>query len=310
MKTLSLFATLALFATQALASPTLKSEVVVNAPVVTLGDMFDDAGDLAGTAIFRAPAPGTTGVVSLVDIERAAALAGLTDFDALGIDSVRVARASISVDAAFLARLVDDNLKDRGIVSGPVSARVEFDQSGFVLNAEAIPDPAELLDFRYAPGSTTFTARFRVVGIDQPIDLTGRIELMTRAPRLLASRPTGALLTEADFEMVTVPLAAADAGSYADLEQLVGKQLLRQSRAGIMLKPSDVGEPTVIGRNDLVTVVLRAGAMTLTIRGTALGTAAAGEPIDVLNVSTKKVLHGVARPDGTVEIVTTTVASL
>jgi flagella basal body P-ring formation protein FlgA len=78
-----------------------------------------------------------------------------------------------------------------------------------------------------------------------------------------------------------------------------------------MLKPTDVTDPTVISRNALVTVLLKAGAMTLTVKGQALGTAAAGEPVDVLNTLTKKILHGVARSDGTVEIVTaTTVASL
>ena len=51
--------------------------------------------------------------------------------------------------------------------------------------------------------------------------------------------------------------------------------------------------------------------MTLTVKGQALGTASAGQPVDILNTVTKKVLHGVARPDGTVEILTATaVASL
>ena len=61
-----------------------------------------------------------------------------------------------------------------------------------------------------------------------------------------------------------------------------------------------------------MTVLLKVGAMTLTVKGQALGTVAAGQPVDVLNTITKKILHGVARADGTVEIVTatTTVASL
>ena len=64
-------------------------------------------------------------------------------------------------------------------------------------------------------------------------------------------------------------------------------------------------------RNALVTVQLSAGAMTLTVKGQALGSAAAGEPVDVLNTVTKKILHGIARADGVVTIPTaTTVASL
>jgi flagella basal body P-ring formation protein FlgA len=248
--------------------------------------------------------------VQLADVARAAALAGLTDFDAVGLQSVRVARASVLVDAAYLDHLIEQALRSRGILTGPLTARVDFAQADLRFDAEAVPQPADLLDLRYSPGSEPFTARFHIAGIVQPVELTGSIELMTTAPRLLDSRPAGAILTAADFEMAIVPLATADAGGYAELDQLVGKQLLRQSRGGIMLKPGDVGEPTVIARNDLVTVVLQAGVMTLTIKATALGTAAAGEPIDVLNIATKKVLHGLARPDGTVEIVTATVAAL
>ena len=111
--------------------------------------------------------------------------------------------------------------------------------------------------------------------------------------------------------MAPVPLATADAGGYADVSQLIGKQLLRSSRAGFMLKSTDVTEPTAVTRNALVTVYLKAGAMTLTVKGQALGSAAAGETVDVLNTTTKKILHGVARTDGTVEVITAlTVAGL
>jgi flagella basal body P-ring formation protein FlgA len=125
---------------------------------------------------------------------------------------------------------------------------------------------------------------------------------MTNVPRLVANVPAGHIFDASDFEMTNVPLSQAQAGAYADLDQLVGKQLLRQSRAGIVLKASDVGAPTVVTRNSLVTVLLKAGSMTLTVKGQALANAAAGQPVDVLNSVTHKVLHGVAQPDGTVSI--------
>jgi flagella basal body P-ring formation protein FlgA len=310
MKLHPLLLALVLLASPALASPTLKPDVVVTAPVVTVGDMFDDAGDLAGAAIFRAPAPGTTGIVAVADIRRAAALAGLDTFDTLGLETIRVARASTVIGADDLARLIQQNLADRGLIAGKVTARVDFARTDFALNAEVVPNPAELLDLRYSPSGRAFTARFHVAGIDQSFDLTGNIELMTTAPRLIGNQPAGTILAPADFEQAAVPLAVATAGGYADLDQLLGKQLLRQSQGGIMLKPTDVADPTVVKRNDLVTVVLRVGAMTLTVKGISLGTVAAGQPVDVLNTTTKKVLHGIAQADGSVAIVTATVASL
>lgn len=302
---LALLATL-LSASAALAVPTLKGDITVNKAIVTIGDMFDDAGLLAETGIFMAPAPGTTGIVPLADLTRAATMAGLTEFENVGYSRIRVARASTLVDAAMLDGLIEADLERRGIISDEVTAELRFDVADVSFNAEAVATPATLVSLRYTPGNNGFSARFMIAGIDQPVDLDGSIQLMTKAPRLARTLPTGAILTSADFELADVPLATADAGGYADISQLIGKQLVRQARGGIMLKPTDVTEPKVVTRNTLVTVVLKSGPMTLTVKGTALTTAAVGEPVDVLNSVTKKILHGVARSDGAVEIVTVT----
>jgi flagella basal body P-ring formation protein FlgA len=299
-----------LSASSAVAAPSLKGEITVNKAIVTIGDMFDDAGSLAETGIFMAPAPGTTGIVPLADVERAARLVGLADFENVGFTRVRVARSATLVDAAMLDGLITADLARRGIISDEVSAELDFDVADVGFNAEAVANPATLVSLRYTPGNSSFSARFMIAGMDQPVDLGGTIELMTKAPRLAKTLPTGTILSSADFEFADVPLATADAGGYADLNQLVGKQLVRQARGGIMLKATDVTDPKVVTRNTLVTVVLKSGPMTLTVKGTSLTTAAIGEPVEVLNTVTKKILHGVARADGAVEIVTATTANV
>ena len=297
--------------TSAVATPTLRGEVTVNKAIVTVGDMFDDAGALAETGIFLAPKPGTTGIVPLADVKRAAALVGLTEFENVGFTRVRVARASTTVDADMLTALVDADLRQRGVIADDVTARLRFDRSDVGYDAEAVAEPASLVSLRYVPASGSFAARFAIAGLDAPVDINGSIELMTLAPRLIGNVPAGTILKDSDFEMAPVSLTTANAGGYADVGQLVGKQLVRQARSGVMLKASDVTEPKVVTRNSIVTVILKSGPMTLTVRGTALTTAAAGEAVDVLNTVTKKILHGVARQDGSVEIVTsTTVAGL
>lgn len=313
MKSLTLALAIGLLSTvAALAQPTLKGDITVNADLVTVGDMFDNPGALSETAIFRAPAPGTTGIVPIASVASAARLVGLTDFDNVGYTRIRVTRLTTVVDAPALSSLITAELDRRGALASGVTPETHFDLANVSFNASQVPAPATLADLRYTPQTGQFAARFMIAGIDRPVDLTGTLQLMTRAPRLLDTYAAGTILSAADFELAEVPLSMAAAGGYADLDQLVGKQLVRQSRAGIMLKASDVSEPTVVTRNALVTVTLRAGAMTLTVRGQALGTAAAGQPVDVLNTITKKVLHGVARADGTVEIpsAATTVASL
>ena len=313
MKTFALTFTfaLALLSTAALANPSLKGDITVNADIVTVGDMFDNPGELSEMAIFRAPAPGTTGIVPLSDVQRAARLIGLSDFDNVGYTRIRVQRLTTIVDASALSALIGNELKRRGALADGITAETRFDLANVSLNATQGPDPASLTDLRYTPDSGVFSARFMVAGIDQPVDLSGHIELMTTAPRLTTTLAAGTVLRKDDLELAPVSLKTANAGGYAVLDQLVGKQLVRQSRVGIMLKPSDVADPTVVTRNGLVTVQLVVGAITPTVKGQALGNAAAGDPVDVLNTVTKKILHGIARADGTVAIPTaTTVASL
>ncbi|MGN6159412.1 MAG: flagellar basal body P-ring formation chaperone FlgA [Devosia sp.] len=312
MKLIPLAFVLTLLATgTAVAEPTLKGDITVNTDIVTVGDMFNDPGSLSDTAIFRAPAPGTTGIVPVDDVATAARSIGLTDFDTAGYARIRVMRLTTVVDASALGTLISTELTNRGVLSNGITANTHFDLPSVSFNATQTANPAQLTDLRYAPDTGAFTARFTIAGIDQPVDLTGMVELMTTAPRLVATRAPGTILTASDFEMAPVPVKTANAGGYADLDQLIGKQLIHQSRAGIMLRPNDVAEPTVVTRNALVTVVLKVGAMSLTVKGQALTNAAAGDPVDVLNTVTKKILHGIANTDGTVSILNATaVASL
>jgi flagella basal body P-ring formation protein FlgA len=287
----------------ALAAPTLRSEVTVRSAIVTVGDMFEDAGILAEEGLFRAPEPGTTGTVTIDAVRQAAALVGLTDFEAEGVERVRVARPAAVVDVEFLTHLISVDLADRGILAPDMVAEPRFSDPGLVINAEAVVDPARLINLRYMPQSGQFSARFIVAGHDDPVDVNGTIDLLIEAPHLIGTLPAGAVLTEGDIEMRLVPLTTAETSGSARLDDLIGKALSRQSRAGMMLKASDVRMPELVSRNDVVTVFLRTGPMTLTVKGQALSAAAAGDTIPVLNLTTKRVLYGKAIAAGTIEII-------
>lgn len=292
--------------TAALAAPSLKADVTVTAEIVTVGDMFDDAGSLAELAMFRAPSPGTTGMVDLSAVTHAAKLVGLTDFENIGIARVRVSRAATVVDAAMLKAMVTADLQGRGIVLDGVTPDLRFDTPDLSFNAEAVDEPVKLINVRYMPGSDSFTARFQIAGTDLPVDVAGRIEMMVQAPHLIAARPAGTVLTPSDIEMKMVPLKYAESTGIVSLDQLVGKQLDRSGRAGLMLRAGDVEEPQVVARNQMVTVYLKSGPMTLTVKGQALNNAAAGQPVQVMNTASKKIVIGTALPNGGVEMTTTT----
>ncbi len=294
----------------ALAEPALRADVIVSDGVVTAGDIFEDAGLHDGTAMFRSPAPGTSGVVGIEAVRQAAALAGIGEFATNGLDRIRVSRRAAVVDEALLTALIEDDLRQRGVATAGTTLRVAFDTPYEAINAEAVETPARLSNLRYAPSSGAFSARFLIAGYDKPLDVGGRFDLLVDAPHLVRTLPAGSVLDPDDIEMRAVPLAAADNGGLAGLTDLVGKTLNRQSQAGILLRPSDVSVPVMIARSDIVTVVLKSGLMTLTVKGQALANAGDGELVQVLNLMSKKVLQAKAIAPGTVEIVTMQTAGL
>lgn len=285
----------------AAAAPTLRAAVEVAGAVVTVGDMFADAGSFATTPLFRAPAPGTTGRVDLAAIRSAAARAGLSSYDTAGLKAVAVSRSGVQVDATLLARLVATGLSDRGLVPDNASAEPSFD-TNISLHAELADEPVRLLDLRVQPGGKSFAARFQIAGIERPIDLTGRIDMFADVPHLAATMQAGQILTPADIEMKRIPLEFTDRTGIASLDQLVGKALKRNAREGLLLKTSDIEDPVVVRRNSPVTVVYAVGTMTLTVQAQALGDAAIGASVQVMNSVTHKLLTGIAQADGTVAI--------
>ena len=300
----SAIATLAglLLSGAAWAAPVLKADIVVTGAIVTVGDMFDDAGAAAEQALFRAPLPGTSGIVGLADIDAALGRIGIDAFDAAGLEGIRVTRAAAIVDEAVLADLITADLTARGIVGTGMSVDALFSTPVQPISAEAVAEPASIINLRYLPGSGAFTARFAIAGIEQPLDVNGSIELMVDAPHINASLPAGTLLTAANIEMRPVPLKFVESAGVPLLADIVGKTLLRQSREGMMLRAADVAVPLLISKNDPVTIYYRKGPMTLTVKGQAVTGAASGGLVQVLNLMSKRVISATAISAGAVEV--------
>ena len=293
----------ALLATTAQAAPVLKSEVTINRPIVTVGDMFEDAGLFAEKALFRAPAPGTTGLVSLEAVRAAALQVGLTEYDQDNVISVRVERPAAIVDAAAITALIEAELARRGQVQPGVEVVARFDAEPH-FKAEAVSVPATLGTLSYQPGAAMFTARVKVEGMDMPVDVSGRLDFVVEVPHLAVTRQAGEILVADDIVMKPVALGFVEQTGIGSFDDLVGKQLKRNAREGMMLRATDVTEPLTVRRNTKVTVLLKTGTMTLTVIGQAMTDASAGQPVQVMNTVSRKILNGVATASGAVEMTT------
>ncbi len=290
------------FATGAIAAPILKDNITVISPIVTVGDMFDNAGLLAEQALFRAPAPGTVGQVSLQSIRVATAKVGIDNFENPGFFSVNVARAGVVVDITTFEALIAADLKSRNIMQNAMSLTASLNIELGSLFAQEGDTPVTMTNLRFIPANNQFSARFQLEGQRRPVDIAGRLDFSILTPHLVRALPVDSILSLNDIEMRAVPLQFATSAGVPMLEQLVGRQLLRNQLGGTALRLADVVEPTLITRNQIVTIFLKSGAMTLTVKGRALNDAAAGQTVSVLNLLSNTVVQGIANSAGTVEI--------
>jgi flagella basal body P-ring formation protein FlgA len=97
-------------------------------------------------------------------------------------------------------------------------------------------------------------------------------------------------------DLVYGPILASTAPSDMprDAEAVIGKMVRRPMRAGTPAALHDIATAQVIKRDDPVQVVYRSDGISLTLHGTAMGPAAVGDTVGVMNTLSKKVIQAIA----------------
>ncbi len=301
-KKLALALTALFLAAPVNAAPVLRENIVVDAAIVTIGDMFYNAGNLAEQPLFRAPAPGTTGQVDIAAIRTASAKVGLSGFENPGLFTVSVARSGVAITMSDINALIARDLDQQGFLRPGMSLTARVNQQLGLVYAANVEEPFRLEDLRFVPASNGFSATIMLAGRARALEISGRVEFFVQAPHLTRTLPAGTIVQASDVEMRAVALQFADSAQLAAPGQIIGQQLRRQMRRGVAVSLNDVAPPTLIGRNELVTLYLRNGALTLTVKGQALADASLGQSVSVLNLLSNTVVRGIAVKAGTVEI--------
>lgn len=123
---------------------------------------------------------------------------------------------------------------------------------------------------------------------------------MASAESLVATR-----VIQPDTVVTAQDVAVVDAaipGALAGPEAAIGLQARRAIYPGRPIRAEDLGAPVVVGRNDMVLLRYRKGAMEILVEGRALAEGGVGETVRVMNLSSKAVVTGQIGMDGTVGI--------
>jgi flagella basal body P-ring formation protein FlgA len=121
---------------------------------------------------------------------------------------------------------------------------------------------------------------------------------------VIAARPLGRLqvVTAEDVAVVPRELASVPAGYFRSPADVVGRIAQRTIGSGEVLLPTTVRPPPLVRRGQSVTVIARAGSMSVRTAGIVEADAGLAERVHVRNAATGRAVEGVVRSGDTVEV--------
>ena len=303
---LSLNTSLSAFATTITADTAiLKRSVTVESRLVTLGDLFSNAGSFANKAVFRSPSLGQSGTIQAERVVQAALEAGLRNIATNDVQTVKVARLSEIVTEADIADKLRAQLAAKGYVDA--TAKIDIELNTHLSDQHAAPggfSPFTLSSLRYDRTTGRFSANLTIYGREDlgTIHLGGNAMETVMVPVISRSISRGEIVSQSDIAMTPLPLQKALVANAATLEEVVGKAARQTLRAGMIANAAYFTEPDMVKRSDTVTIVFNAGNLNLSIMGKALSDGAKGDIIPVQNAQTSRIVRAEIVGPGLLEI--------
>ena len=134
------------------------------------------------------------------------------------------------------------------------------------------------------------------------IYLRGSVTSWIHVPVLSAHINRSELIGENDVVFQELKIDTDLRGIVIHPDKIVGKIAVRDLIAGEPLRQSDLKSPQLISRGQSVNITSKAGGLTVTMKGKALGNARAGDRLWVQNQSSNKRVEGEVTPQGEVLI--------
>jgi flagella basal body P-ring formation protein FlgA len=284
--------------------PALRTAVIVTDDVVRIGDLVDNAGIVADVPIFRAPDPGTTGRVAAARVIEAVAAHALVGLSANGIREISVTRPGRQVAVNDIEAGVAGALASRYGLGSAKDIEVRFDMPPAPVNIDASASgTVNVEQLTYLARSGRFEAIVEVTGSDnRRMRLSGTALATVEVVTLSRTLSRGTLVRASDIAIERRPRVQIAADMITDPEQVVGRAARNTISAGRPLRGTDLTKPLYVERNAFVTLVYEVPGITLTMRGKANEPGSEGDVVEVLNVQSKRLVHGVVVAPGRVVV--------
>ncbi len=292
-----------LAAAGALAQTTLRADVAVSGPEVTLGDIFEGAGDAAHVVVAAAPAPGERLVMRRAEVKALAQRYDLA-WEATGPHNrIEVVRASRAVPRATIAAALEEELAGEIVAD---AFRVELRSHNLLLlvpNEAPATVAVESLDLdRRSLRFSAMIAAPAGEGDATRLRVSGRVVEITEIPVLNRRVAVGRVIGPDDVVWLALPSAKTNRNIVTEVESLVGNTPRRLIRPGQPVRARDIERPVMVAKGGLVTMILSTRGMTITAMGRATEDGGEGDVIRVRNTRSLIAVEGVVTGPTRVEV--------
>jgi flagella basal body P-ring formation protein FlgA len=289
------------------AMPTLRREATVSGELVRIGDLIENAGAAAGTAIFRAPDLGETGAVEAFRIIDAVRPYGLIGVDSQGIGKVVVIRPGRIITTRDIEAAIAHAIAERYGLGDFKNLAFTFDHEVRPIHlAQTVAAQMQPIRIGYDRASGRFDLSFEIPGspaMPAPtLRFAGSVVETRNVAVLLRSLGRGDVVKKTDVTMERRPLAELGDAAVEDGDSVIGLAARQPLRAGQPLHAVDLAKPMVVQRGDPVTIVYEVPGVLLTIRGKALDSGAQGDLISVVNGQSKRPIQVTVTGPGRVAV--------
>ena len=285
----------------------LKGAITVNAPVVTLADVFEgDAADpaWAGVVVTQAPTPGRQLVLRSGHVVDAARNAGAMWDSATTSPNIVISRRGVTVPADVIINEVTTALpadkRNSAITLSPGAA-------GIAVAAAGDFAAVKVTRLQYDARSESFNATLSYPdGKGGKISdvITGRIVAMIDVPVLNTTLAPGTAISTQDIDWLSLPARQVSGNMLTNADDVIGMAARRALRPNVPLRLSDIERPRLVKRGDIVTMTLTKPGVALTATGRAMENGAKGDRIRLVNTSSNRSVEGIVVSDRQVMVAT------
>ncbi len=273
----------------------LRETLMVEGSHITLGDLFEINGAAAGIIVARAPAPGARQSIDVNYVRHLASEHGLDWANASGLRRLTVSRASRAIGADVLKDMIEGEL----FAMEGRAHELRLSNSAMTLHAplNTVGGP-QILSMNFDNRSGMLAAEIAPYNGADPVRVTGRAHATIEIPVLAQPVAAGEEITPDHIDWASYRADRLRPDAVLDPELIIGRESRRALRPNEPLRAYDLQMPVMISRGELVTLVLEAPGLQLSVRARAMEDAADGELARFVNLQSNRTIEALVDGPG------------